>query len=117
MTELKRPIVYYALGCLERGLISKTGLEGDKRFSLEPLAISTLAEEKASDARQLKRLSMTWSLLSNLNRYQLILVNGSFFEGRQAVKRVIMDMLYCKDLEINSVAPENNFSGRLVGSL
>ncbi|MEK9131633.1 MAG: helix-turn-helix domain-containing protein [Patescibacteria group bacterium] len=112
MTELKRPTVYYALGCLEkRGLISKTGLEGDKRFSLEPLQrLSTLAEEKASDARQLKKT--VDDMVSSLESKSLSINSRptvAFFEGRQAVKRVIMDMLYCKDLEINSVAPENNF--------
>ena len=35
VTRLKRPTVYYALGCLERrGLTSKKGLGGDKNFSL-----------------------------------------------------------------------------------
>ena len=48
ITGLKRPTVYYALSCLEkRGLTSKTGMTGDKSFSLEPIEkLSVIAKEK-----------------------------------------------------------------------
>ena len=51
MTRQKRPTVYYALSCLEkRGLISKTGKEGARRFALEPLErLQTIAEGKTKE--------------------------------------------------------------------
>src|SRR3990167_9886462 len=55
-TRLKRPTVYYALGCLEkRGLTSKTGLAGDKSFSLEPVEkLSVIAKEKVLEVSKLQ---------------------------------------------------------------
>ncbi len=112
VTGLKRPTVYYALGCLEkRGLISKTGMEGDKRFSLESSKrLLTIAEEKVREAEKLKKemseLVPTFDLVgSSEDRKPTV----AFFEGVEAVKNVIRDMLYCKGKKINSVVPDNNF--------
>ncbi len=112
ITSLKRPTVYYALGCLEkRGLISKTGLPGDKRYSIEPLKrLTDIAEEKELGMSRLKTnvINMIPSLQSkSAPAYDRPVV--AFFEGADAVKHVIMDMLFCKDRHIDSIAPKQNF--------
>jgi len=112
ITRTKRPTVYYALGCLEkRGLISKTGLEGDKKFSVEPIEkLRVLADEKALEIAQLKNnidelIPFLASQESHINKKPVV----SFFEGQGAVKHAIMDMLYCKDKKLNSVVSKENF--------
>jgi sugar-specific transcriptional regulator TrmB len=111
-TQMKRPTVYYALTGLEkRGLISKTGSEGKRRFFPEPLhKLTLLVDEKLADAQTLK--ADIAALLPSLSpapgsREQRPTV--SFFEGKLAVQRTIMDMLYCKSKQINSVVPTDNF--------
>lgn len=111
-TRLKRPTVYYALGCLEkRGLTSKTGLAGDKGFTLEPLEkLAIIAKEKALESSRLQKnidatiLSLTANS-SPANQKPMV----AFYEGVDAVKNVIMEMLYCKAKRINSVVPKENF--------
>ena len=112
VTRLKRPTVYYALGCLEkRGLISKTGLEGDKRFSLEPIEkLSILANHKALETSKLKKnidelIPILIATSAPSNQKPLV----SFYEGVDAVKNTIMEMLYCSKKQINSVVPKENF--------
>lgn len=111
ITKMKRPTVYYALGCLEkRGLINKPNKEGDKRFLLEPLErLNAIAEEKTLESEYLKK---------NINDLvsSFIIENSdeqkpdvSFYEGTAAVKSVIMSMLYCKSKQILSIVPEENF--------
>jgi sugar-specific transcriptional regulator TrmB len=112
VTRLKRPTVYYALGCLEkRGLVSKTGLEGDKKFQLEPLQrLSVMAEEHTLEAAKLK--NDIDALVEDLKTSQGVESKKpvvTFYEGAEAVRHVIMDMLYCKSKKINSVVPMKNF--------
>ena len=111
-TRLKRPTIYYALGCLEkRGLISRTCREGDKRFSVEPLErLNVLANVKVLDAMKLKDdigsvIPTLKSDVAPIDQKPTV----AFFEGVDAVKNVIMDILYCKNDTINSVAPKENF--------
>ena len=118
ITRQKRPTVYYALGCLEkRGLISKTGLEGDKRFSLESIEkLNTLAEEKNLETKQLKdNISDLVDSLKVENSSESQRPVVAFYEGVGAVKSLIMDMLYCKSKQINSVAPKENFFWQVGG--
>ncbi len=112
VTRLKRPTVYYALGCLEkRGLTSKTGLSGDKSFALEPVEkLSMIANEKALEISKLQ--SRIEEMIPALNVAaspvdQKPMV--AFYEGVDAVKNAIMEMLYCKSKRINSVVPKDNF--------
>ena len=111
-TKLKRPTVYYALGCLEkRGLISKTGKEGDKKFSLTPLErLVSMAESKVKESEQLK--NNIQALIPNLKAQKPaadLRPTVEFFEGVEAVRYAILDMLYCKNGQINSVVPKENF--------
>ena len=112
VTQLKRPTVYYALSCLEkRGLVSKSGLEGDKRFSLEPLErLTIIAEEKARESAKLTEniealIPTLTADISPANQRPVV----SFFEGVEAVQHVIMEMLYCRNKQIYSVVPDHNF--------
>lgn len=112
VTRLKRPTVYYALSCLEkRGLISRTGLAGDKGFSLEPVErLAIIAKEKTRESVKLQNdiESMIPALsvkASPTNRKPTV----AFYEGVDAVKNVIMEMVYCKGKHINSIAPQKNF--------
>lgn len=111
-TGLKRPTVYYALSCLEkRGLTSKTGLAGDKSFSLEPVEkLSLIAKEKTLESARLqndieKMIPTLVAEHSPADRRPTV----AFYEGADAMKNVIMDMLYCKEQHINSVVPKENF--------
>lgn len=112
VTRLKRPTVYYALGCLEkRGLTSKTGLAGDKSFSLEPIEkLAVIAKEKALEVSKLQNhidemIPALAATSSPTNKKPTV----AFYEGVDAVKNAVMEMLYCKSKKINSVAPKQNF--------
>ena len=115
-TRLKRPTVYYALGCLEkRGLIRRPGIDGigasERGFTVEPLGrLAVMAEERALEAAQLKeRVAALIPSLAAEAAPEGARPAVSFYEGAEAVKHVIMDMLYCKGKQINSVAPKENF--------
>ena len=112
ITSLKRPTVYYALGCLEkRGLTSKTGMVGDKNFSLELIEkLAIIAKEKALEISKLQNnidemIPALSAISSPVNQKPTV----AFYEGVDAVKNTIMEMLYCKSKRINSVAPKQNF--------
>jgi sugar-specific transcriptional regulator TrmB len=112
VTRLKRPTVYYALGCLEkRGLTSKTGLAGDKSFTLEPIEkLAVIAKEKALEFSKLQNhidemIPALVATSSPTNQKPTV----AFYEGVDAVKNAIMEMLYCKTKRINSVVPKENF--------
>ncbi len=112
VTGLKRPTVYYALGCLEkRGLISKVERSGVNRFSLEPLEkLQVLADEKFQEASSLKeRIQEAIPALQESFGLTDQKPTVAFFEGTDAVKRAIMEILYCRNKQINSVAPADNF--------
>lgn len=112
VTRLKRPTVYYALGCLEkRGLTSKTGLSGDKSFTLEPIEkLSLIAKGKVLEVSSLQNridelIPILTATSSPGNKKPIV----AFYEGVDAVKNAIMEMLYCKSKKINSVVPAQNF--------
>ena len=112
VTRLKRPTVYYALGCLEkRGLTSKTGLSGDKSFMLEPIEkLSIIAKEKALEISKLQnRIDEMIPSLSSISAPIDKKPTVAFYEGVDAVKNAIMDILYCKSKRITSVVPKDNF--------
>jgi sugar-specific transcriptional regulator TrmB len=112
VTRLKRPTVYYALGCLEkRGLTSKNGLSGDKSFTLEPInKLSVIAKEKTLETSKLqKHIEELVPLLTATTTINGEKPTVAFYEGVDAVKNTIMEMLYCKSKKINSIVPKRNF--------
>ncbi|MDP2593998.1 MAG: helix-turn-helix domain-containing protein, partial [bacterium] len=110
-TGLKRPTVYYALGALERrGLLAKTGASGNSAFALAPVEhLVTLAGEEVSRAEALAQgikesLPFFTPTATSTKRPSV-----AFFEGKEAVERVIMDMMYSKEKSIDILAPTDNF--------
>lgn len=111
-TGLKRPTVYYAIGCLEkRGLISRTGKDGDGKLFLEPISkLERISEEKLRESAGLH--DAITNLVPFLEAQQTTAGEKpmiAFFEGREAVEQVIMEMLYCKEKQIDSIVPKDNF--------
>lgn len=111
-TGLKRPTVYYAIGCLEkRGLVGKTGKEGDGKFFLEPLEkLQQLSEDKLRESAALHEsiselVPFLQSGQSHTDEKPLV----AFYEGIEAVQQIIMEMLYCKNKRIESIVPKENF--------
>jgi sugar-specific transcriptional regulator TrmB len=111
VTGLKRPTTYYALSALERrGLLAKTGGSGNGQFALAPIEhLVTLAEEEVVRAEALARgvkesLPFFTPAAASAGRPAV-----AFFEGKEAVMRVIMDMLYAKGKSIDVLAPADNF--------
>ena len=112
VSQLKRPTVYYAISCLEkRGLVSKSNKDGDNTFTLEPVErLNIIAEEKLNETQNLKNniekiLPNLKNKISPENKKPAV----TFFEGKEAVKRMIMSSLYCKNKMMYSIAPKDNF--------
>lgn len=111
-TGLKRPTVYYAIGCLEkRGLVSRTGKDGDGKLFLEPISkLERLSEEKLRESAGLhEAISNLVPFLESQQSTTGEKPTVAFFEGREAVEQVIMEMLYCKNKQIDSIVPKENF--------
>lgn len=116
ITQLKRPTVYYALGCLEkRGLVSKTGLDGEKRFFVEPPEkLKILMDERVGEVTVLqKKINELIPFLSLNTSSHNIKPTVTFHEGVDAVKSVIMETLYTKKKHIESLVPNENFFWQL----
>ncbi len=112
VTGQKRPTVYYALGCLERrGLVAKTGRAAGSRFELAPPEhLATLALERVKQAEQLsEEVASALPLLIPPSAAQEGKPSVAFFEGKDAVARVVMDVLYAKNKHLDILAPNNNF--------
>lgn len=111
-TGLKRPTVYYAIGCLEkRGLLGKTGKDGDGKIFLEPVEkLQSLAEDRLRESAKIHEgiaelIPFLMSQTASMDQKPTV----AFFEGQEAVKRTIMDMLYCKSHQIDSIVSKENF--------
>lgn len=107
---LKRPTIYYALSCLEnRGLISKS--TSSHGFIIEPIhRLESLVEEKS---REIVKLSSEVEdlipLLTEKSPALLHKPKVSFYEGKEAVKAVVMETLYGKEKLVYTIAPHKNF--------
>ncbi len=111
-TKMKRPTIYYALNSLEkRGLISHSGKEGDSTFILSPFErLVAIAKEKEDEAVLLTEEigELLPSFASSLSA-QIEKPAVSFFEGVDAVKHVVMDVMYAKGRRVDLIVPENTF--------
>lgn len=115
VTGRSRPTVYYALTSLERrGFISKTGLEDDKRFRIEPLKrLKTVIDSKKAELDKLSNqadefIDQFKHTAPGDHKPQI-----SFYEGVTAVKNIIMETVYCRSKHIDSLVPTNNFFWQL----
>ncbi len=115
VTGRSRPTVYYALTSLERrGFISKTGLEDDKRFRIEPLKrLKTILETKQSELVALNKQADEFIAHFKQTQPGDHKPQVSFYEGAAAVRNVIMETVYCKSKHIDSLVPTNNFFWQL----
>lgn len=115
VTGRSRPTVYYSLTSLERrGFISKTGLEDDKRFRVEPLKrLKTIVEAKQADLISLDKQTDEFIAHYKQARTGDHKPQISFYEGVEAVRNVIMETIYCKSKHIDSLVPTNNFFWQL----
>jgi sugar-specific transcriptional regulator TrmB len=111
ITSRSRPTVYYALNSLEqRGLLSKTGLEEDQRFRVEPLErLQTIIHGRQAElkktASEVDRLVRQFQQGSKGDRRPQV----SFYEGVAGVRNVIMETMYCHGRQIDSLVPTQNF--------
>ncbi len=111
-TKMKRPTIYYALNSLEkRGLVSKSGKQSDFTFTLSPFErLVAIAREKEDEAvnltEQIGELlpSLVSSSASKIEKPMV-----SFFEGVDAVKHVVMDVMYAKSKKVDLIVPEHTF--------
>ncbi len=111
VTRLKRPTVYYVLGCLEkRGLVSKTGRDGDG-LVVEPAGkLAVIAKERSLEALQQQAdiealVPILTATMSTPSQKPTV----AFFEGAGAVRSAIMETLYGKSKQIDSIIPAQNF--------
>ncbi|MCX6780569.1 MAG: hypothetical protein NT003_00395, partial [Candidatus Magasanikbacteria bacterium] len=108
-----RATVYYSISTLERrGLISKTGLAGNKRYAVESVSrLEQIVDEKSDEIAKLrtdvqKLIPLLTAEQSSQNEHKPTV---TFFEGVTAVKNVVMDSLYCRSGQIDVITPNNNF--------
>ncbi len=115
VTGRSRPTVYYALTALEhRGLISKTGLEDDKRFRLEPLSrLSTIIDAKQAELDFVKKQSEEFVAQYQSKHNGDHKPQVAFYEGLDAVRNIIMETVYAKSRHIDSLVPTDNFFWQL----
>lgn len=111
-TKAKRPTIYYALRQLmDRGLVIKRGAQGTERFQAEPPeSLSSLVKLRQ---QQITALAMdVESIIPSLKKNGTTFEGApgvTYFQGVEAMKRAIMDTLYCKSGHIDSIAPADNF--------
>jgi sugar-specific transcriptional regulator TrmB len=111
-TKMKRPTIYYALNSLEkRGLVSKSGKENDATFSLAPLQrLVAIAKEKEDESAQLtEQIGELIIGLGSSGSTKIEKPTVSFFEGIDAVKHVVMDVMYAKSKSVDLIVPEKTF--------
>ncbi|MCX6780844.1 MAG: helix-turn-helix domain-containing protein [Candidatus Magasanikbacteria bacterium] len=112
ITKAKRPTVYYALRQLmDRGLVTKRGAQSSERFQAEPpealITMVTLRQQ------ELVTLAEQVNEIIPALKKNKIAHEGApgvqYYEGKEAMKRAIMDTLYCRKEHIDSIAPADNF--------
>ncbi len=109
-TKMKRPTIYYALNSLEkRGLVSKLG--NDFAFTLAPFErLIAIAREKEDEALSLtEHIAELIPAFTAKKTTQIERPAVSFFEGIDAVKHVVMDVMYTKSHRVDLIVPEHTF--------
>lgn len=108
LTNAKRPTVYYALRQLmDRGLVT----QGADRFqAAAPESLSTIVKMRQNELASLA--DEVIELIPALKKNSVAHEGApavTYFTGEEAMKRAIMDTLYCKSGQIDSIAPHDNF--------
>lgn len=114
-TNRSRPTVYYALSALERrGLLSKTGLDDDQRFRLEPMTrLETIVRHKQQEVEALQYELAEFVAQHKPTEKGDHKPNVAFYEGVSAVRNVIMETVYCHSRQIDTLVPTRNFFWQL----
>lgn len=112
LTHGKRPTTYYALRQLmDRGLVTKKGMQTAERFQAEsPDALTSIVKIKQQEITALA--DSVNALIPELKKNRVAHEGApgvTYYEGEDAMKRAIMDTLYCKMGHIDSIAPADNF--------
>lgn len=115
VTGRSRPTVYYSLTALERrGLLSKTGLEDDQRFRLEPFSrLRTMVQERQAELLRTQRQVDEFIKQNQRKKRGDSKPQVSFYEGVAGVRSVIMESIYCHGRHIDSLVPTENFFWQL----
>ncbi|MFH0830955.1 MAG: helix-turn-helix domain-containing protein, partial [Parcubacteria group bacterium] len=112
LTHTRRPTTYYALRQLaERGLLHKSGVPGTERFQAElPEKILTLVTLQERELERIEKdvRSLIPQLVKTKAPYEG-LPAVSFFQGDFAMKQAIMETLYARSSQIDSLTPSDNF--------
>jgi len=112
-TKMKRPTIYYALNSLEkRGLVSKSGKDTDFTFTLAPFErLMAIAKEQEDEAVRLTEHigELLPNFISMGTGTRIEKPQVSFFEGIDAVKHVVMDVMYAKTRKVNLIVPDKTF--------
>jgi sugar-specific transcriptional regulator TrmB len=114
-TSRSRPTVYYALTTLEhRGLLSKTGLEENRRLRVEPLSrLQTMVERKQAELTQ-TRGDIDLFVRQFQDHHEADQgAQVSFYEGVTGVRNIIMETVYCHGRHIDTIVPQQNFFNQL----
>ena len=108
----KRPTVYYALRQLiARGLVKTIPGHSIQRFQAEPpetlLTMLELREQEIQHLREeVQRVIPELSVRKEPGEGAPVV---TFYEGREGMKHVVMETLYCTSRHIDSIAPKDNF--------
>ncbi|MCC7543163.1 hypothetical protein IT415_00405 [bacterium] len=110
-TGRSRPTVYYALTALERrGLLSKTGLDDEQSFRIEPLSrLQTIVRHKQQEVESLESELEAFAAQFQQSDKADHKPNVAFYEGVSAVRSVIMETVYCHSRQIDTLVPTRNF--------
>ncbi len=111
-TKMKRPTVYYALNSLEkRGLVSKSNKEGDDTFTIASTKrLLALAQEKEQEAILLtEQIGELVPILMSAQSSDSEKPTVSFFEGVDAIKHIVMDVMYTKKHHVDLIVPAKTF--------
>ncbi len=114
-TGRSRPTVYYAITALERrGLLSKTGLEDNAGWQIEPLSrLETILAQKQAELDDLRHEVDLFAQVVSKQPAGDHKPQISFYEGVAAVRNVIMEAVYCHSRHIDSLVPQQNFFWQL----
>lgn len=110
-TGIKRPTVYYAISQLEKqGLIGRIQMGEYNQWKVG--SFDCLERILENEQRNLKKLSSQLDAFiasAHENSKKHPAAKVTYYEGKKAIQSIVTNSLYCKNKEILSIAPTNNF--------
>ncbi len=111
ITGMKRPSVYYAISQLmRRGLIGRIQVGEYNQWKVSPLSrLEEMLNEKQEDLDTLSN-DLTAFIDSSGNKVsESENAKVTYYEGKRSIQAMVFNSLYCKDKQILSIAPSDNF--------